>query len=241
MSEGSRGALWGVSGSVTVVEILARPRRCLIHLREASPWLSALLAVTLSAVAVAGLASPFAEKGLRLAMEERFPEASAAVMVEQATSVGPWLAVAGELVVAPLRIVVQALFIWGLMLAFGGHGTFREAFSVTVHLNIVSQLHAWAGLLWLMMRGVEAIESVADASATLGLDMVARSDVPWLDALLGGVNPFSVWFVALLGAAAVIVFGIRRSSGVVVGTAYWLITVALAAAGRTLAMQLLEV
>ena len=172
-------------------------------------------------------------------MEERFAEADAAVMVEGTAA--PWLAVAGEVVVAPLRIVVQALFVWGLMLSFGGRGTFRQTLSVTVHLNVVSQLHAWASFVWLTIRGIEAIESVADAAPTLGLNMVAQSDVPWLDAVLGGVNPFSVWFVALLSAAAVIVFGIRRSSGVAVGTAYWLITVALAAAGRTLATRLLEV
>lgn len=241
MSERSWSGVWGVIRSATVVEVLAQPRRCLIRLRDVSPWLGALLAVTLSAAAVGSLSGPFAEKGLSLAMDERFPGADAAVMVEETAAIGLWLAVAGEVIVAPLRIAVQALFVWGLMLSFGGHGTFRQTLSVTVHLNVVSQLHAWAGFVWLTVRGVEAIESVADAAPTLGLNMVVRSDVPWLDAVLGGVNPFSVWFLALLGAAAVIVFGIRRSSGVVVGTAYWLITVALAAAGRTLAMRLLEV
>ena len=176
---------------------------------------------------------------MRLAMEESFSEADAAIMVEGTAA--PWLAVAGEVVVAPLRIAVQALFVWGLMLSFGGHGTFRQTLSVTVHLNVVSQLHAWAGFAWLELRGLEAIESVADASPTLGLNVVARSANPWLDAVLSGVNPFSVWFVTLLGAAAVTVFGMRRSSGVAVGTAYWLVTVALAAAGRALATRLLEV
>ena len=239
MSRRSWAGVWGAIRSTTFVEVLARPQWCLTRLREVSPWLGALLAVTISAATVGGLSSPFSEKGIRLAMEERFAEADAAVMVEGTAA--PWLAVAGEVVVAPLRIVVQALFVWGLMLSFGGRGTFRQTLSVTVHLNVVSQLHAWASFVWLTIRGIEAIESVADAAPTLGLNMVAQSDVPWLDAVLGGVNPFSVWFVALLSAAAVIVFGIRRSSGVAVGTAYWLITVALAAAGRTLATRLLEV
>ncbi len=176
---------------------------------------------------------------MRLAMEERLVDANVAVMTEESSA--PWLAVVGEVVVAPLSIVVQALFVWALMLSFGGQGTFRQVFSVTVHLNVVSQIHAWTGFVWLTLRGVEAIESVADADPTLGINMVVRSAVPWLDAVLGGINPFSVWFVTLLGAAAVTVFGVRRLSGVAIGTAYWFISVALAAAGRTLATRLLEV
>ncbi len=178
---------------------------------------------------------------MRLAMAETLPGQDAAVVVEETVGVGPLWAVAAEVVGAPLRIGVQALFLWGLMLAFGGQGTFRQTFAVTVHLNVVGQLHGWASLLWLALRGIEAVESVADASPTLGLNMVARSDNPWLDAVLGGVNPFSVWFVLLLGAAAVIVFGVRRPAGVAIGAAYWMITVTLTAAGRTLAMRLLEI
>lgn len=239
MSRRSRYGVWGVVRSASVVEILSRPRRCLIHLRETSPWLGALLAVTISAAAVGGLSSPFAEKGMRLAMEERLADANVAAMAEEASA--PWLAVAGEVVVVPLSVVVQALFVWALILSFGGQGTFRQVLSVTAHLNVVSQIHAWAGFVWLTLRGVEAIESVADAEPTLGLNVVVRSAVPWLDAVLGGINPFAVWFMALLGAAAVIVFGLRRSSGVAIATAYWFITVALVAAGRTLATRLLEV
>ncbi len=178
---------------------------------------------------------------MRLAMEERLPGGSAAVLSEEAAAFGPWLAAAGEVFVTPPRIVVQALFIWGLILAFGGQGTFRQAFSVTVHLNVVSELHGWAGLLWLTSRGVEAIESAEDASPTLGLDMVFRSEGPWLDAVLGGLNPFSIWFVILLGTAAGIVFGVRRSSGAAIAAAYWFVTVALAAAGRALATRILEI
>lgn len=224
-----------------VVKIIGRPRLCLSHLRETAPWLVPLFAITLSAAVVGGVSNPYTEKGVRLAMEEKLSGTNAAVVVEETVAVGPWLAASGETVVTPLRILIQALFLWALVLSFGGHGTFRQTFSVTVHLNVVSQLHAWAAFLWLALRGVEAIESVSDASPSLGLDMVVRSESPWLEAMLGGANPFSLWFVALLAAAAGIVFGVRRGSRVAVGATYWFITVALGAAGRSLAIRLIEV
>lgn len=238
----SLSAVRCVMRSATVLAILGKPRLCLSRIRETSPWLGALLAVTLSAAAVGVISGPYTEKGVRLAMEERLSGTSAAVMVEETVAVGPWwLAVVGDMVVAPLRILIQTLFLWGLALSFGGHGTFRQTFSVTVHLNVVSQLHAWAVALWLALRGIEAIESVSDASPKLGLDMVLRSGSLWLEAVFAGLNPFSLWFVVLLTAAAGTVFGVRRSSGVAVGATYWLITVALTAAGRTLAVRLLEI
>ena len=199
--------------------------------------------VTASAAVLGVLMVPYTAQGMRLVLAENLPggtQQAEALVAGATTTASVWFGVVGDFVGMPIRLVVQSTFIWLLALAFGGAAKYVTMFSLTVHLNVVSQLHGWAGFLWLWARGVSAIESAADADPSLGLGLVLASDSVWLSSVYASLNPFTAWFLVLLARGTGAVSGMRARVGVGTAVTYWVATTALAGASLSFATGLLS-
>lgn len=213
-----------------VVGIIASPKSSFDFIRTRRPWLGAsLLLVSASIVqfllAFRGLATDPAFEGI----VEVLPNAEALMLVT-----GVIFAVIG-LVIGWL---FQALVVWLLAAALRGDATFGRAFSLTVHVAVISCLAGFVGLLWSMGSSPESPESptdIADAIVVPGLNLLLPTDNPALEAIYMSISPFSIWHLVLLGLGAAAVFEMSPRRGLLIAGIYWAGTTAFVAAAAGVA------
>ena len=150
----------------------------------------------------------------------------------QMASIGSYAAIAFGVLGLPIGWLFQGLVIWLLAVAFGAEARFSHAFSLAAHLGVVSHLTGWSILAVLMSRGVEAVELPSDLQATPGLNLLLSTENDALSAIYASINPFTLWYMALLALAATTVFQVSQRKGFAIAGIYWGATTALAAVVR---------
>jgi hypothetical protein len=118
-----------------------------------------------------------------------------------------------------VSLIVAGIFLGGVNLA-GGRIDYRRALSVTVHGMLPLSLSTLLSLPVILTRRTIGLEEFQGGAILLShLGAFAPEDAgPALSALLGSVDLFSIWCIALLVLGFGIVGGLsRRRAGVVVG------------------------
>ena len=214
--------------------IVTAPRTSFEIIRSNSPWLPALILVLLGTLVVGELSRPYQERGMRAQLAEMLPggaEQADLLMAtaEQAGSVALWTgrAVAGVTFAAVL--LIQALLLWLLALAFQGQARFPQALSLMVHLKLIPLAQGLATVLIATLRGLDAVQSMEDAQPVPGLNLLLAGDSAALNVVWASLNPFTLWFLVLLGLGAASVLGLPRRNGYLLAGIYWAATTAFAA------------
>lgn len=224
--------------------IFASPRRSFEIIRRRNPWLAPLLLLAAGSAALAMASAPLGLQTMRNQLTERMPgnpEQVDAMMaqIEQAASATRWLAMATGPLQLAIALAVQTVFVWLLAIALRGRLRFVQSLSLMVHLAVIAHLESWVNFLLLHVRGAGAIRSQLDLQAPMGLDLLLASDNATLNAVYASVNPFTIWFLALLALGAATVFEVPQRKAWLLAAIYWAATTAFTAATAGLAARLL--
>lgn len=217
-----------------LVGIVISPRASFEIIRRNSPWLPTLLLVLLGTLVVGELSRPYQERGMRAQLAEVLPggaEQADLLMAaaEQAGPVALWTgrAVAGATFAVVL--LIQTLLLWLLAMALQGQARFPQALSLMVHLKLIPLIQGFATFLIASLRGLDAIQSMADAQPVPGLNLLLAGDSAALNVVWASLNPFTLWFLMLLGLGAASVLGLPQRRGYLLAGLYWAATTAFAA------------
>ena len=221
-----------------LIGIVTSPRTSFEIIRRNSPWLPSLLLVLLGTLVLGELIKPYLQQASRAELAEALPggaEQADELMaqMEQAAQASPvvrWAARAFAGALFVFALLIQSLFAWLLVLAFGGQARFVQVLSLMVHLSVIVHIQRWVALLVASVRGLDAVQSAEDAYPIPGLNLLLGGDNAALNVVWASINPFTIWFLALLGVGAAAVLGLPQRKGYVLAGLYWAATTALAAA-----------
>lgn len=228
----------------SLVGVFVSPRQAFEILRRRSPWFAPFLVLATGTVAYASALTPLNLHALRAQMTATMPDRPEQVdfnmaQIEQTAKATRWLTMATSPTVLAVRLVLQTVFVWLLAIALQGRPRFVQSLSLTVHLALILHLKDWANFLLLHVRGPDAIGSPLDLQAPIGLDLLLAGENPALNVLYASVNPFSIWFLALLALGAAQAFEMPRRSAWLLAGVYWGAGTAFAAATTAMASRLL--
>ena len=225
-----------------LVAIVTSPRTSFEIIRRNSPWLGVLILLQASTISLALLSSSFGLQMQRAQLTETLPgqpdqvEALIA-QTEQVMAAARWIAAGGGAVVTAIVLLVQAVFVWLLAIAFQGRPRFRQALSLMAHVSVIAHLRNWANLGLLHLRDPSAIRSPQDLQVPMGIDLFLAGDNAALNAVWASINPFTIWLLALLGLGAAAVLGLSQRQGLMLAGIYWAATTALTAAATGVASR----
>ena len=223
--------------------IFASPRQSFEIIRRRNPWLATLFLVLAGNAALALASAPLGLQAMRAQLTERMPGSPEQVdammgQFEQAAAAGRWLAMAtGPLSVA-VALAIQTMLVWLLAIALQGRLRFVQALALMIHLAVITHLQSWANFLLLHVRGTDAIRSQLDLRAPMGLDLLLAGDNATLNAVYASINPFTIWFLALLALGAAAVFEVPQRRAWLLAAVYWAATAAFTAVTTGLAARL---
>ena len=217
--------------------IFISPRASFEIVRRNSPWLPALILVLLGTLVLGELSRPYQQRAARVQLAEMLPggaEQADLLMAEaeQAKPVVLWAGRAAAAGMIAVFVSLQTLLVWLLALSFQGQAGFRQALSLMLHLRLIVLVQGWASLLIASLRGLEAIQSVDDAQPIPGLNLLLAGENAALNVVWTSINPFSLWFLVLLGLGAAAVLGLPQRKAWLLAGLYWAATTAFAAATR---------
>jgi len=227
-----------------LIGIFGSPRQSFKIIRSRNPWLAPLLLLTAGSAALAMTSAPLGLHAMRNQLTERLPgnpEQVEAMMAqfEQTAAAARWVAMATGPLTLALGLAVQTLFVWLLAIALQGRLRFSQSLSLMVHLAIITHLKSWANFLLLHLRGTDTIRSQLDLQAPMGLDLLLAGDNATLNAVYASINPFTIWFLALLALGAATVFEVPRRKARLLAAIYWAAATAFTAATAGLAARLM--
>jgi len=99
--------------------------------------------------------------------------------------------------------LIGAAVLYLILMVLGASTRFKGLMTIQLFAATVTVIQTAVITVMLRMRGLEAIQSPADAQQSLGLDLVLSPEYVQahraIAALLRGIGPFEIWVVVLLG------------------------------------------
>lgn len=224
--------------------IFASPRQSFEIIKRDKPWLAPLLLLVAGTIALTAASAPLGLQVMRAQLTERMPDNPEQVdlmmaQFEQAAAAARWLPmVTGPLQLA-IGLAIQTVLVWLLAISLQGRLRFAQSLSLVVHLAVISHVKGWANFLLLHVRGTDAIRSQLDLQAPMGLDLLLAGDNATLNAVYASINPFTIWFLALLALGAATVLEVPQRKAWLLAAIYWAATTAFTVATTSLAARLM--
>ena len=224
--------------------IFASPRRSFRIIRDNSPWLAPLLLLVGGNAVLAAASAPLGIHAMRGQLTAQMPGAPEQVeamiaQLEQAAAATRWLPMLTGPLSMAVGLLIQAVVVWLLAVALKGQLRFGQSLSLMAHLALITHLGAWANFLLVHARGIEAIRSQLDLQAPMGLDLLLAGDNATLNAVYGSINPFAIWFLALLGLGAAAALKVPQRSAWMLAAIYWAARTAFTAAATGIAARIM--
>jgi hypothetical protein len=213
-----------------IAGVFFSPVRTFESIARRPTWLAPLVLWTLVSLAVAAALLPKIdyETLIRQAIQKRgqtVPEERMSAIIEQQKRIGSIIAwVAAAAAPAALSLIV-AVVIWGAFKAFGWDARFSQSFGVTTHAYLPGVLKSL--LLIFLIRRQESVnpQALGDLLRS-NLGFLADDSSKGLHALLGSLDIFALWTVALLVVGFAAAARIKRGSAAGIIVTLWLLTVA---------------
>jgi hypothetical protein len=125
-----------------------------------------------------------------------------------------------------LKWVAASTMLYSLaILANAPEMKFRTTFAIVVHAEMILLLMGLVNLSLLTLHGTDSIHTFADLNAIPGVLSLVNPETLGLPVikLLGGLNPFSAWYLFLLTLGISIATGFGRLKSLVLVISVWLI------------------
>ncbi len=214
-----------------LADMVTQPRRGFDFVaRHNACALALLVLAACQTISTAGT-TPFAQAAMRAA-------APVGLELNEATlAAGRWAAILASPFLLVLGVLVNAMLVWLLATALHGRCRFRQSLALVVHASLILQLKEAVALVMLRIRGLDAIRTLADLQTPLGLDALGL-DGTATNVFLASINPFTIWFLALVAVGATVVLGLPKGKAWTLVAVHWAATTGFSAAIATLNQRL---
>jgi hypothetical protein len=180
--------------------VLIAPEPTLREITSRPDWLVPLIVILIVSLASAVLVAPRLdmETSLREQLEERgMSAAEIDQSIEMVTKFQKFTLPLTAVIVPLMLLIVAAALLLGFKM-FGGEGTFKQAWSVTLYAWIPQLLKSIiATVLVVRMESLTIEQMQGMLKSNLGF-LVDASEVPALYAFLSSLDLFNIWTVVLL-------------------------------------------
>ena len=118
------------------------------------------------------------------------------------------LAVGGIPIGILIAVMIGAVVLYFVLMISGAEARFKGMMTVSVFVAPITLIQTLVTTVVLKMRGVESIQTLADARITFGLDNMVSAEFveahKAIAALLRGIGPFEIWglVITAIGLAA---------------------------------------
>ena len=134
-----------------------------------------------------------------------------------------------QLAATPVILLVGALIVVGLsyilVSILADRASFKQYFSLNMYAGIVASLATVMTTLVIRMKGMDAIQTVADAKFSIGLAFLAPEEGALARALFSSVDVFSIWSYVLIVMGLMYVFEMARRQAIYCIIPLWLLQV----------------
>ncbi len=134
-----------------------------------------------------------------------------------------------QLAATPVILLVVALIVVGLsyilVSILADRASFKQYFSLNMYAGIVASLATVMTTLVIRMKGMDAIQTVADAKFSIGLAFLAPEEGALARALFSSVDVFSIWSYVLIVMGLMYVFEMARRQAIYCIIPLWLLQV----------------
>jgi len=184
-----------VTDAIRLARVFFSPGAVFQEQREQPTFWIPWVIVSAFFVLVTMVSLPFTIQMTRLGYEARgqpFPAAAESAMRVMAPITTP--------VIMLIMLLVMAGVMYLTLLGAGGEVRYKGLLSVAVFTAPIALLQVLLTFVVLKLRGPEGLQTIADYQVTFGLDLLLPQDASlpkFLEGLLRGVSPFSLWSLAL--------------------------------------------
>jgi hypothetical protein len=200
----------GGNAFANVFKVLFEPTAVFEHERAKPNFLAPYLAVVAAQIILFFVNLPY----LRVAIKAQMASAPAGRPMPSDTMLMVF-GIVGLIVVLTIIFALSGLILWMLTsILGGGEAKFSTMLSVTMYSAIpAAVLLSIVGTLVLHLQGTGNLTSPQDMQPALGLDLLAPGAKGFVAAVLKGINPFSIWSVALTAIGITTTQRTAKSSG----------------------------
>lgn len=134
-----------------------------------------------------------------------------------------------QLITTPIMMLVVTLIVAGLsyilVSILSDQANFKKYFTINLYSGIVGTLSTVLTTLVVRMRGIDSIQTVADARFSIGLGFLAPEEGALVRSVLLSVDFFSVWAYVLVVMGLMYVFGMSRKHAIYCIIPLWIMQV----------------
>jgi hypothetical protein len=138
---------------------------------------------------------------------------------------GYWL----QLAATPVILLVMGLAVAGLsyilVSILADRASFKQFFSLNIYAGIVASAATVLATLVVRMKGIDAIQSAADAKFSIGLAFLAPEEGALIRAVLSSVDFFSIWSYVLVVMGVMYIFDMPRRQAIYCVIPLWVMAV----------------
>jgi hypothetical protein len=135
------------------------------------------------------------------------------------------------LIMIPVFMIIVYLILAGIthliISIFSSESNFKKSLSLISYCGLVVVVEQVLTTVIVKLRGLEAIETAADARPSLSLSALFPEIEGFWRVLLQSLSVFQIWYYVLFILGAAVVFKIKRSAAVVPAVVLWLISLVI--------------
>jgi hypothetical protein len=212
---------------VNIINIFASPTEAFQTIKDKPKWLLAFVVIVVVYAVCGFYLLPYSQKITIETLSAKLSDDQ----VQQAISLSERFRYVGLLLV-PLPLFVKWLFVsaflyFGAVIMNAQPLPFKTVFAVAVYAELILVLMSIFNMLLLQLKGVEAVHTVTDLQAVVGLDCFLTDKLHHITlfALLSNFNVFSIWYIVTLSIGISIIGSLAKWKSVVLVCTVWLLGV----------------
>lgn len=215
------------SALADVVKVLYEPGAVFGRIGGWASFVMPFLAIIAVQVGLFFVNMPFMKVAIQAQMAARGAPAGATPPMGVIVAIS----LAGICIAFAVILLISGALLWVLTSVLGGEAKFTKMLTVTVYAAVPAAiLMSIVGAIVLQMKGASGITSPQDMQPALGLDLLAPGTKGFVGALLKGINPFSLWGVALTAIGVTTTHRVAKNTGYMIAGVQFVIMLLVASA-----------
>jgi hypothetical protein len=209
-----------------MTNVMFSPGRVFSLLGEKPNWYKPFLPICAGTLVASCLIQPFVRRATSLELARIFTGSDLRTALEESST---WFFIG--LACIPFLLLAKCLFaaavVWIVGSVTGILMDFRKTLVVVILSSTPIVLETFYIALILWLRGLDAITNADDLAVAIGANLIIQNSNRAVFLLLGSINVFEIWFIALITMGLSITHGCSLRKALVPTVSMWLIGVVI--------------
>jgi hypothetical protein len=216
-----------------LLNIYTAPKQLFLSLKQKPNWILPFVVISVAAVLVEWFSFPFV---LKLTLASLPPNAAQQHVNEAAAYLSEQRFINMSFI--PVKLLfglsIFALLLYYSCLIFKPREKiqFKQLLTAVVFSEMILMVGRIISFVIVLSKGVGHVNTISELNNSFGLDLllpVANANLPMYN-LMSSINPFSVWYIAVLSVGVSILSGFSKAKAAILTTSLWLVVLGFGAA-----------